>query len=838
MDRVLGLSNRLRQEGVDCRIDQYETSPPEGWPHWIQRQVEEADFVLTVCTENYLRQISRREESGKGRGALWEGAIISQELYSKQNKKFVPIVFSGEASTYIPLFLRGATYFHVANDLGYEQLYRFLTNQPAIGKPNLGSLRVLPPRERGARQDFRLWNVPYPRNPLFTGREKVLQGLHTALKRRGAAALSGRAGVGKTQTAIEYAWRHRQEYASVLWSRAESREALISGFGALATQLGILGGQATDQEIGIAAVKGWLEATEEWLLILDGADDIAMTLEAIPGGGKGHILITTRAHGIGAIAERVDIGAMDPDDGALFLLRRTGLIAKDQQVSGGSAADRKVAEQISNELGGLPLALDQAGAFIEETHSTLAEYLAFYRSEVIKLLSDRPGLGQHPSVPATLSVAFQRLASENAVAADVIRLCAFLAPDAIPEEIFTQGPAEHGERLGLMVAGPIGFEQVLTEAGRFSLLVRDLQNKTLHMHRIVQAMVRDRMGQVEQRQWAERAVRAVNHAFPSLDPSNWPACERLLPHALRSAELIRGMNFEFQEAGRLLFQTASYLWVRARYGEAERLYQLALSILEMALGPFHPGVAQSLNNLAGLYGSQGKFVEAEPLYRRAMAIRERALGPDHADVAASLDNLAGLLRSQGKYAEAEPLYRRAMAIRERALGPDHADVAASLDNLAGLLRSQGKYAEAEPLYRRAMAIREQALGPEHPEVGNSLNNLAEIYRAQGSYAEAEPLYKRALYVNEKALGPEHPNVADSLNNLAVHYTSEGKLAEAEPLFRRALAILEGSLGPDHPKVSTVLRNYAYLMAATSRLDEAAMLDARIEGIRMRRKSQL
>jgi CHAT domain-containing protein len=174
-----------------------------------------------------------------------------------------------------------------------------------------------------------------------------------------------------------------------------------------------------------------------------------------------------------------------------------------------------------------------------------------------------------------------------------------------------------------------------------------------------------------------------------------------------------------------------------------------------------------------------------------LAISEKALGPEHPDVASSLNNLANLYRVQGKYGEAEPLYERSLAISEKAVGPEHPYVAQSLNNLANLYRVQGKYGEAEPLYKRALAIREKAVGPEHPYVAQSLQNLANLYRDRWKYAEAEPLYKRALAIREKALGPEHPAVAETLNNLAVLYWDQGKYAQAEPLFERSLSNLKG-----------------------------------------------
>jgi tetratricopeptide (TPR) repeat protein len=288
---------------------------------------------------------------------------------------------------------------------------------------------------------------------------------------------------------------------------------------------------------------------------------------------------------------------------------------------------------------------------------------------------------------------------------------------------------------------------------------------------------------------------------------------------------------EHPDVATSLNNLAELLWAQAKYAEAEPLYRQALAIRERVLGPEHPDVAESLNNLAELLESQGKYAEAEPLYRRALAIDERALGAEHTSVATDLNNLAGLLDSQGKYADAEPLYRRALAIGKKTLGPDHPDVATRLNNLAGLLKSQGKYAEAEPLYRRALAIVEKALGPEHPNVATSLNNLAKLLDSQGKYTEAEPLYRRSLAINEKTLGPEHPDTAFPLDNLAKLLRTLGKYAEAEPLHRRALAIREKVLGPEHPDVATSLNNLAALLRAQGKYPEAEPLCRRALAIR-------
>lgn len=159
MARVLALSDRLRAEGVESQVDQYETSPPEGWPRWTLNQIEWADFVLVVCTATYNRRFRGLEEKGKGRGVTWEGVILTQDLYdaSAHNTKFIPVVFDEEDAAHIPLMLRGATFYVLGAGDGYEALYRHLTNQPRTQKPGLGKLRPLPQRTHQATGDGSNW---------------------------------------------------------------------------------------------------------------------------------------------------------------------------------------------------------------------------------------------------------------------------------------------------------------------------------------------------------------------------------------------------------------------------------------------------------------------------------------------------------------------------------------------------------------------------------------------------------------------------------------------------------------------------------------------------------
>ncbi len=592
-----------------------------------------------------------------------------------------------------------------------------------------------------------IWNIPYGRNPLFTGREEVLQELHEQLTRRQKAsltqtqAISGLGGIGKTQTAIEYAYRHREEYRYVLWVSAASQETLSTSFLELAALLHVP--EQPDQARMIAAVKAWFAAHDGWLVIFDNADDLALVEDYLPPGGRGHLLLTTRAQVPGVLAHGIEIEQLDEEEGVRFLLGRAGILGTDAPLEHALEADRQAARALVRELGGLPLALDQAGAYIEETRCTVASYLTRYQERQATLLKRRGGTGkQHPEpVAATWSLSFARVEALDPLAADLLRVCAFLAPDAIPEQMLLDGASELGERLAALAEDAALLDEAVAALLRFSLLKRKRDEATLSVHRLVQAVLRASLDEATQRLWAERVVRAVARAFPhGWDYSNWPRCQEELPHAQACFSLIEQWTFTFPEAAVLCDAVGSYLQRRGQYPEAEAFFQRAIAIGEKALGPEHPHLAIYYNNLALLYLDQGRYEEAEPLFQRAIAIGEKALGPEHRHLAIRYNNLAGLYSDQGRYEEAEPLYQRAIAIGEKALGPEHPDLATRYNNLANLYSDQGRYEEAEPLYQRAIAIGEKTLGPEHPDLATYYNNLANLYYSQGRYEEAEPLF--------------------------------------------------------------------------------------------------
>ena len=272
--RVRALADQLRKDGIDARIDQYTPDPDEGWSKWMRTQVKEADKVLLAFTETYQRRYEGDEEQGKGLGATFEGVIVTQALYESggRNEKFRPVVFEVADVRFISDELRRFNHYRVDTPEGYEMLLRWLLEAPRVVAPIVGPKADLPPEP--AHELFpgkpdaprrTLHNLPFPRNPVFTGRQPEMEMLRQGLQEGRTMAMTqtvavhGLGGVGKTQLAVQYAWEHLQEFEPVLWVKADSPEALEASLAALASVLGLPETGGREQALQTKAVLAWLQ---------------------------------------------------------------------------------------------------------------------------------------------------------------------------------------------------------------------------------------------------------------------------------------------------------------------------------------------------------------------------------------------------------------------------------------------------------------------------------------------------------------------------------------------------------------------------------------------------
>ena len=606
---------------------------------------------------------------------------------------------------------------------------------------------------------------------LFKGRDEKLEEVHRRLTAGAGHAAStgarqvihGLGGTGKTRFVVEYALRHTEEYQALLFVSVDTRETLDRNLAMLCGPLilDLSEQDAKEEAARYHAVIRWLRDHQGWLLILDNVDtaESAQAVEELVGSLQGGtVLITSRLADWSNEIPTLELDELAESAAVEFLLERT------QDRRRRLPTDAKDAQALAHELGRLALALEQAGAFIAQKRSSLADYLARWRQRdeaVRKWNGER--LTKYPrAVVTSWNTTVEQLSLEGLA---LLRQLSWLAPEPIPRSILPDSPAQ----------------DALAELASFSLAKFEEGGERFRIHRLVQDVTRERqIG--EERVQSLRSILEIFNKAECGDPQDvrsWPVWDPLRPH---------------------LFAATTYA---EYYGIADP-------------------TASLMSQLAVLLLAKASYAEAEPWMKRALAIDEAGYGPDHPDVARDLNNLAMLLQATNRLTEAEPLMRRALAINEASYGADHPTVAINLNNLAQLLQDTNRLGEAEPLMRRALAIDEASYGPNHPRVAIDLSNLATLLQSTNRLTETELLMRRALAIDEASYGADHPTLAIGLNNLAVLLKNTSRLAEAEPLMWRQLVIfLRFTRSTDHPQphLNQAGKNYLTLLQAMNLNDK-------------------
>jgi tetratricopeptide (TPR) repeat protein len=776
-DWAFWIAHQLEKLGHTPHIHEWEIAAGGNIARWMEERLERADHVLCIVSSEYL---AKPYSSWERRAAAWSVAS------SRPNFVLPVFVEDCQSPAFLAPFKRCDLY-GIGEEEARVRLKQYFAPAATPTTPprfpgralpsNAASLEPLtfPGLERGSAP-HQPRNLPFASlGELFVGRTGALKELRDALTTDQGVAVVGRAlvgvgGVGKTRLAVEYAWSRAADYSALLFASAHDPAALDSNLAVLASAevLDLPLSEATEDLAKIEAVLRWLEANPTWLLILDNVDDenaVAAVGQLMARLKGGHVIITSRSAKFPASIPTFPVSIptlalhiLEEVAATEFLLRRTS--GKRER----AADDNSKARAIAQELGGLPLALEQAGAHISAQRIGFQRYLKLLgdsHDRMLKLI-DRTSIDYsvETAFAGALATSVDRLSPESR---RLLERLAMLAPDPIPAsllDVTVPGEAAdydpHRACASLLTDSLVA--RVKEEGGSAGSYV---------VHRLVQDFTRRAMSDQRHNKSLQEALAWVDAAFVGdpQDERSWPVLDPLTPHALAVAQRADDAGI-FEPTAGLFNKIGLVLNAKGRVREAEPLIRRALVIHEVALGPDHPQVAATLNNLANLFQDKGRYAEAEPLYRRALAIYEASLGPNYPGVATGLNNLAQLLVDTGRFAEAEPLMRRALDTYVSAFGEDHPAVALSLSNLATLLQIENRPAEAEPLYRRALEIREKSLGPEHPSVATILNNLANLLRDTNRLAEAEPLYRRVIAIFEKSLGSDHPSAVRARDNIA------------------------------------------------------------------------
>lgn len=441
---------------------------------------------------------------------------------------------------------------------------------------------LVPPLD--AFRHHQVSNLP-PRNPNFTGRDRLLASLTRSLDARRAAAavaVHGLGGVGKTQLVLEYAHRHAGDYDVIWWVTADQPATISSQLVALAHQLGVP--EQGEQAQTVTALLGELRHRNHWLLIFDNAEDPRDLRPYWPPGGGGHVLVTSRNPTWRGIATTIGVDVLSRKEAVGFLHRRLG------------RHDRSLGA-LAEALGDLPLALEQAAAYLEETDSTPAAYLNLLRERAGELFAlGRPATSEQ-TIASTWTVSLQRLREQAPAAEELLTVCAFLGADDIPRTLFTEHADQLPERLATTMSDSLAAGNVIGILRRYALITTSPD--TMSMHRLVQMMVRCQLDPADEDRWAASALHLLRAAFPPerTEYEAGPIYAALVPHALAISDHAEQLEIDSEATAWLLNETGSYLWQQAAHRQAYSLLERALAIAKRRLDPDHPITARSLNLL-------------------------------------------------------------------------------------------------------------------------------------------------------------------------------------------------------------------------------------------------
>ncbi|MGY1680530.1 FxSxx-COOH system tetratricopeptide repeat protein [Geodermatophilus sp. SYSU D01176] len=766
------LAWQLQQAGYSVELDVWDWAPGEDFVARMQTALERADRLLAVCTDAYFSSAFGGAEL---RAAFAQHAVAEGRI--------VPVLV--EPVTLPPLY---APLIHV--DLtGLDEaaaatrLHSRLTGgRPTAAPPfpRAGAAPTDRPRFAGALPA--VWRVP-PRNPRFTGRDGMLTELRRRLHAGEATlvvqALYGLGGVGKTQLAIEYAHRFAADYDLVWWIDAEQPVLIPDQLAALAARLDIPAGPTvTDTaERLLAALRG----RTGWLLIFDNAERPGDVAGYRPGGA-GHVLITSRYPGWGALGGRLEVDVLTRAETVALLQARI------------PALSQELADELAAELGDLPLAAAQAAGYLEQTDLPPADYLRRFHAHRTSLLARGDVVGYHGRLDTTWALSLNRLRVEDPAAVQLLELAAFLAPEPIPLCLVSDHAALLDEPLRSAAVDPdVLVDSVGTLVG-YSLARRHPDG--FQVHRLVQAVIRHRLPPDRQQATAQRVAAMLTAASPGdpEDPVSWPAYSQFAPHVLATGAL----GDHSPVGRRLVLDTIRYLQSHGDSHGGRAVVEQLLDRWRSILGADHPDTLSVASTLTLALISVGEAGPARALGEDTLQRSRRVLGPDDPTSLWAAVALSQASNEPGGAGPARALGEDTLQRSGRVLGPDHATTLWAANALTLALDLLGEVEPARALGEDTLQRSRRVLGPDHT---TTLWAAAALTHALVAVGEAEParaLGEDTLQRSRRVLGRDHAITLLAAAALTLALAELGQAEPARALGEDTLQRCRRVLGPDHP----------------------------------------
>ena len=653
-------------------------------------------------------------------------------------------------------------------------------------------------------------NIPYARNNCFVGRDRILETIHnTFLYDAGTVVLTQTVtdlgGIGKTQTALEYAYRYAAKYDYIGWIAAESETTVVASYKDFAVRMKLLNKDQYNKELIIETVLNWLYSNSGWLFVYDNIEELSEKTSWWPKKNKGNILITTRNH-LNKIGTSIKLDVFTIDEAVRFLMKRTGISDYDE--------DHLI---FSRRLGYLPLALEQAAAFMVKTASSYAEYLELLDKHGFKSLEQvNEVIIYEKLIMVTLETSINQI--KYPAARQILYLCAYLASDNIDPKLFREKAESLPSPLKEIFSDSLESCNIWAELVNYSLL-QPQGERGYSMHRLLQEMLRKKLK--DDSQWAQYVFELLcvtyDFKYDNLD-LDFDSHNRFLKLSLHVESFLDTCNSFLMDdkaqkniAG--LYMTAghgnSYL---GNYMKAVVCYEKALAINETILDTKHPDSINIYSNIADTYSKQGDYAKAVLWYDKVLTIREQVLGEEHPGTVNTCYSIAKVYYKQKDYANALQWYDKTLIIREKVLGTEHPDTADTCYNIAVVYHDQEDYTNALQWYDKTLTIREKVLGTEHPDTADTCYNIAVVYHDQEDYTNALQWYDKTLVIREKILGTEHPDNAKIYHKIAVVYHHQENYVNALEWYEKALTIREKILGTEHPDTVNTYCNIADIYA--------------------------
>jgi tetratricopeptide (TPR) repeat protein len=838
----------------------------EAWAEWVAWHLVEAGYTVEldcwdwVAGENFVARMHGAVDGANRVVALFSPAYFEEIRYTTNEWTSALVRNDGGGHRLMPVQIELCAVPSLLRPLLCVELFDVDEGEAARrllaaargparpdGKPMFpgrGRAGVLTARgEAGPRLPGVLppvWNVG-PRNPGFVGRDATLVRLRERLRFGGTAvvqALHGMGGVGKTQVAIEYAYRYAGAYEMVWWVSAEEIGLVGEQYAALAGELGLTPPRA-DTASTVGTLRSYLRGRSGWLLVFDNAESQRELRDWLPAG-PGHTLITSRNPHWGELAARVEIDVLPRSESVeLIHVFRPGVRKAD-------------ADRLAGALGDLPLALAQAAGFLAETGMPIDRYLDLLVTRAEELLDQSPPESHPHSLAAAIRVSTDRLAEVDPVALAFVRIGAFFAPEPIPADVLTGHVAVAGakrwpelEALAAVVASPVAGHRSLGRIGSYGLARLD---RGLQLHRLTQAILREQLTDERVAAYRAYAQALLVAADPGdeRDPACWPGWGRILPHLLAidpatspSPDLrdlaCRAVWYLYSRGdihpARTLAEHLRHQWygqfgpddqhslqianallrlliLVGPYGRARQLGEDTLARCRQVLGNDHPDALRAAHLLASCLHRMGEFERARQLDVDTLSRRRRMFGDDHIDVQQSAHNLARNLRELGEVEAARQLHEKVLNDSRRTLGDEHPSTLNTAIELAMDLHMLGQIEAARQQHEDTLTQARRVLGDNHPYTIDCANELVRDLQAMGEVEAARHLGEDTLNRARRVFGEEGDLTIDTANNLATTLHSVGEIEAARQLSENALTRAQRVFGEDHPRTRKAANNLA------------------------------